>query len=187
MFELLQRVKLALPKIEAWIDDLHADHRTHSILASELHFPRLADVFPPDLLNATRVASVSAVPFPPVSAYGLPEFEVMANMPMAAITFRDMYFVDRAYSSEGTHFHELVHAIQWKTLRVRPFLLTYALGILQNGYERSPLEAIAFELQEQFELGAGGRLLTEDVARHALQARDAAALVFRAGGLDIFA
>jgi hypothetical protein len=185
MFELLQRLKLALPRVEAWIDDLHADHRAESVLASELQFPRLADVFAPDLLNATRVAFVSDVPFPPVSTYGVPEFDAIAKMPMAAITFRDMYFVHQAHSSEGTHFHELVHVLQWRTLGVRPFLLTYALGILQCGYERSPLEAMAFELQAQFELGTSGRSITEDVTQQALQARDRAALVYRANGLDV--
>ena len=83
--------------------------------ASEVGYSRLAAYFPAALLKATRVASVDAMPFPPVSLYGLPEFEAMANMPMAGITFRDMYFVQPAYSSEGVHFHELVH-VQWNTL-----------------------------------------------------------------------
>lgn len=185
MLELLQRLQAALPEIESWIDELHAQHMSESVLASELQFPRLAAAFPPELLSATRVASVSTVPFPPVSEYGLPEFEAMANMPMAGITFRDMYFVHPAYSSEGVHFHELVHVIQWRALRVRPFLLTYVLGILQYGYERSPLEAVAFELQAQFEQETSGLSITEHVTRHALQARDAAALLFRANGFEI--
>jgi hypothetical protein len=94
--------------------------------------------------------TVDKIPFPPVSAYGLPEFESMANMPMAGITFRDTYFVNPSYSSEGVHFHELVHVIQWSTLDVTEFLLTYAVGIAQHEYIHSPLEAIAFELQTQF-------------------------------------
>jgi hypothetical protein len=185
VIELLHRLQAAVPKIESWIDELHARHVNESILASELAFPRLAAVLPAKLLSATRVARVRTVPFPPVSAYGLPEFQAMANMPMAGITFRDMYFVDPGYSSEGVHFHELVHVIQWRALGVRPFLLTYALGFLQFGYERSPLEAIAFELQADFEQGTGGLSITEHVTRHALQTRDAAARVFRANGLGM--
>ncbi len=109
----------------------------------------------------------------------------MANMPKAGITFRDMYFVDPACASESVHFHELVHVVQWRALGVRPFLLTYALGVLRQGYERSPLEAIAFELQAQFERATTGGSITEHVTRQALQARDAAALVFQANGLDM--
>jgi hypothetical protein len=183
--ELLHRLLAALPDIESWIDDLHARHRIESVPASELPYPRLARIFPADPLNATRVARVSTVPFPPVSAYGLPEFQAMADVPMAGITFADMYFVDAAHASAGTHFHELVHVLRWKALRVRPFLLTYALGILQYGYERSPLEAIAFGLQAEFERGTTVGSITERVTRHALQARDAAALVFRENELDI--
>jgi len=184
VIELLQRLQGALPRIENWIDELHARNMTESVPVSELQFPRLAAVFPAALLNATRVAVVSTVPFPPVSEYDLPEFEAMSQMPMAGITFREMYFVHPAYATEGVHFHELVHAIQWKTLRVRPFLLTYALGILQYGYEQSPLEAIAFELQAQFERGSG-LSPTEQITRHAVEAGAAAALVFLANGLEI--
>jgi hypothetical protein len=183
--ELLRRLHAALPKIESWIDDLHARHRTKAVLASGLQFPRLAAVFPADLLSATRVASVSPVPFPPVVDYDLPEFQTIAAMPMAGITFRDMYFVDPAYSCAGVHFHELVHVLQWQALGVRPFVLTYALGVLQCGYERSPLEAIAFEFQAQFEQGTRGLSIAEYVTRDALQARDAAALVFRTHGLEM--
>jgi hypothetical protein len=101
--ELLHRLLATLPGIESWIDDLHAHHRIESVPASELPFSRLARIFPADLLNATRVAWVRAVPFPPVSAYCLPEFQPMADMPMAGITFGDMYFVDVAHASEGIH------------------------------------------------------------------------------------
>ena len=185
MVELLQRLHAALPKLETWIDDLHARHRIEAVLGSGLPFPRLTAAFPADLLSATQVASVSPLPFPPVSEYGLPEFQTMANMPMAGITLRDMYFVHPEYSSAGVHFHELVHVLQWRALGVRPFLLTYALGVLQCGYERSPLEAIAFNLQAQFEEGTPARSIADYVTRHALQTRDAAALLFRANGIEM--
>lgn len=185
MTELLQRLQRALPQVEQWIDTLHARHLRESTRVSDAGLPRLAASFPTALLGATRVASVATIPFPPVSAYGLPEFQAMADMPMAGITFRDMYFVHPSYSSEGVHFHEMIHVVQWKTLGVRPFLLTYALGILQNGYEQSPLEAIAFESQARFEEGNAMSLVAEHVARHALQVRQDATTVFRAHGLEL--
>jgi hypothetical protein len=182
--DLLERLQRALPQVEQWIVDLRARYFQESIAASEVDFPRLAAHFPMDLLEATRVASVGRLPFPPVSSYGLPEFEGLANMPMAGITFDDMYFVQPSYSSEGIHFHELVHVVQWSTLGVRDFLLTYALGILQYGYAESPLEAIAYQLQARFERGIALPLITEPVARHAIEAREAASAVFRAHGLE---
>jgi hypothetical protein len=181
--DLLERLQRSLPQVEQWIVDLRARHFQQSIAASEVEFPRLAAHFPVELLEATRIVSVGRLPFPPVSSYGLPEFEAMANMPMAGITFHDMYFVQPSYSSEGIHFHELVHVVQWSTLGVRDFLLTYALGILQYGYAESPLEAIAYQLQARFEQGIALPLITEPVARHAVEAREAASVVFRAHGL----
>jgi hypothetical protein len=182
--ELLQRLQRALPQIEQWIDTLHARHLRESTRVCDAGFPRLAASFPMALLRATRVASVATVPFPPVSGYGLPEFQAMADMAMAGITFRDMYFVHPSYSSEGVHFHEMIHVVQWKTLGVRPFLLTYGLGILQHEYEHSPLEAIAYESQARFEQGIAMSSVTEHVGRHALQVSQDAAALFRAHGLE---
>ena len=183
--DLLQRLQRALPHVGKWIDDLHARHVSESIRASEVGFPRLAACFPADLLEITRVVSVGTIPFPPVYAYGLPEFEAMANMPMAGITFGDMYFIQPSYSSEGIHFHELVHVVQWRILGAREFLLTYALGLVQFGYVASPLEAIAFDLQERFEQGTALPSVAERIARHAVGAREAASTVFRAHGLEL--
>lgn len=185
MTDLLQRLQRALPRVGQWIDALHARHLQKSVPVSDVGFPRLAAYFPTALLNVTRVVSVDRIPFPPVSAYGLPEFEPMANMPMRGITFRDMYFVHPSYSSESLHFHELVHVVQWSTLGAQAFLLTYALGLVQHGYADSPLEAIAFDLQARFEQGTAMRSVAEDVARHAVEARDAASTVFRGHGLEL--
>ena len=109
----------------------------------------------------------------------------MADMPMAGITFRNMDFVHPSYSSEGVHFHELVHVVQWSTLGVREFLLTYALGIAQYGYAESPLEAIAFDLQSKFENETAPPSIADRIARHAVETRQAASIVFRTHGLEL--
>ncbi len=72
-------------------------------------------------------------------------------MPMAGITFRNMYFLTPAFDRESIHCHELVHAIQWRVLGFDDFLLTYAAGVLQHGYADSPLEAEAYQCQARFE------------------------------------
>jgi hypothetical protein len=184
MTDLLQRLQRALPWVRQWIDNLHVQHARASVSASAAGFPRLASSFPVSLLQRARFVTVDGIPFPPVSAYGLPEFQSLADMPMAGITFGEMYFV-RSSSSEGIHFHELVHVLQWSTLGVDEFLLTYALGIAQHGYERSPLEAIAFDLQDRFEQDAALPGIVDLLARHAVSARDAASAVFRSHGLQV--
>jgi hypothetical protein len=38
-------------------------------------------------------------------------------------------------TSQGLHFHELVHVIQWARRGVERFLQTYGIGFAQFGYE----------------------------------------------------
>src|SRR5713226_3347042 len=109
MRDLLERLQLAIPRVAAWMDELHAHHLHEAIPASTLAFPTLAKCFHPAVLESARAVTVDAIPFPPVSDYGLPEFEEMAAMEMAGITFGNMYFVQREHLAESLHVHELVH------------------------------------------------------------------------------
>ncbi len=110
----------------------------------------------------------------------------MAAMDMGGITFGDMYFVRADANSESLHVHELVHVVQWATLGVDQFLLTYAVGILEHGYRESPLEVIAYDSAARFDSGdLSGHGLVEDVANHAVSTRDAAAVIFARHGLSI--
>jgi len=78
----------------------------------------------------------------------------MQQMSFSGITFRDTFFLQQGETSESLHFHELVHIVQWERLGVDNFLLAYGLGLLSFGYERSPLEQIAYVLQGSFDHGA---------------------------------
>jgi len=182
MTDLLQRVQHAIPGAEAWIEDLLAAHRADSVRVIDTEFGRLRDYFPASLLEAARVATVEELPVLPVAHYGVPEFEAMANMPAAAITFGNMFFLRDGDSSEGIHFHELVHVVQWRVLGVRDFLLTYAAGLLQHGYADSPLEAIAFELQGRFDHREPIENILALVEAHAIGARASAAALFARHG-----
>jgi hypothetical protein len=72
-------------------------------------------------------------------------------MPMAGITYRDTFFISRSDETESLHFHELVHVVQWERLGVDDFLLAYGVGIIQSGYRNSPLEEMAYSLEEDFD------------------------------------
>jgi hypothetical protein len=175
----LRRLELAIPRVESWIRELHATHGGEAQRVSSLGYAALARAWPAELLEEARVVAVDKNPFPPVSEYGIPEFEPMARGSWAGITFGHMYFVDKAEADEATHFHELCHVVQWKVLGVRNFLLTYALGILSKGYARSPFEAIAYELQEEFEAGRPRSGLVDVITAHARDAHAAAAALIR--------
>ena len=167
MTALIVRLTKALPLMESWIRDLHATHASRAQPVSCLGFQRLAEVWPRALLEEARAVPVARVPYPPVSDLGLPELEEMAQARWSGITFGHMYFVDESDTTEATHFHELFHVVQWKALGVRDFLMTYALGVLTHGYRQSPLEAIAFRLQAEFEAGVTRPGLVETIATHA--------------------
>lgn len=187
MRDLLIRLQHALPAVEAWVAELHASSAAQSIAASATGFTRLGHYFPASVLEHARAVTVDLMPFPPVGALGLPEFEALAAMPMAGITFGHMYFLNREHTQEAIHFHELVHVVQWAQLGVATFLPTYAVGIAQHGYEASPLELAAFDLQAKFERGEALPRVVDFIGWHAEQTRKDAENLFRSAGLTMAA
>lgn len=91
----------------------------------------------------------------------------MSRMALAGITYGDLIFVHQSFPTERTHFHELVHFLQWRALGVDRFLLTYGAGVIERGYAHSPLEAIAYDLQSQFDRGVALPDLESLVVGHA--------------------
>ena len=152
--DVIRRFYAALPQVRTWIDQLLVAHSVNARKVSTLGFDRLASCYPAELLERARVVSVERTPFPPVSQFGLPEFEQLEGRQFEGITFKNTFFVVRGREFESLHFHELVHVVQWSRLGVDNFLLSYALGLLQFGYEQSPLEQMAYSLQQLFELGS---------------------------------
>lgn len=185
MAEFLQRLLQAMPDMRGWIAELHATHYAKATRVDRLSFARMTSYWPPSFLEQAQAVTVENIPFPPVSAYGLPEFESLAAMPLAGITFGNMYFIHEAHLAESVHFHELVHVAQWRVLGMEDFLLTYALGVAHHGYAQSPLEAMAFEAQSTFERGLQLPGLIEAVQARARETRDKAAAVFRTAGLRL--
>jgi len=187
MRDLLSRLLDALPAVEKWVADLHAKHAAHSVPTCEMGFPRLGQYFPRPLLEHARAVMTDAIPFPPVGALGLPEFEAMGALPMDGITFGHMYFLRREQAEEALHFHELVHVVQWSSLGSAAFLPTYAIGFAQHGYEGSPLESMAFTLQSKFERRHEIPDLVDFIKWDAERARTAAEHLFRSFGMAMTA
>jgi hypothetical protein len=75
----------------------------------------------------------------------------MGNASAGGVTYKDTFFVNSLHRDEGMYFHELVHIVQWDRLGVENFLLAYGVGLMQFGYQDSPLEQMAYSLQEDFE------------------------------------
>jgi len=153
--ELIRRFQTTLPAVAKWIDTTLEDNIDNSVSVATLTFPRLARVFPHNLLERAKVVvTTGKVPFPPLAQMGLPELRQMEDMQMAGITYKDTFFVSHLHQTESLHFHELVHVVQWERLGVNDFLLAYGAGLMQFGYRDSPLEKMAYSLQAAFDRGA---------------------------------
>ncbi len=157
----IRKLHTALPAVRSWIDKILDKHASQAVSVGSLGFRRLPQHFPQNLLDNTKVVSVDKVPFPPLSALGLPELASMEQMKFAGTTYKDTYFVRELDQSESLHFHELVHIVQWERLGVDNFLLAYGVGLVQFGYEDSPLEKMARELQAGFACAVVPPNLTE--------------------------
>ena len=150
--DLIHKFRSALPAVREWIQETLEENRDRAVPVINLGFPRLGNVFPLDLLSRAKAVVVTGrVPFPPLSRMGLPEFAQMETMPMEGVTYKDTFFVNHLHQTESLHFHELVHVVQWERLGVDEFLLAYGAGLMQFGYRNSPLEQMAYGLQDEFE------------------------------------
>jgi hypothetical protein len=143
----LAKLIAALPAVKTWIDQTLQAHANAAKPVANSGFIRLQRHYPAELLARARVVVVPRVPFPPLSQLGLPEFAAMETMQMGGVTYKDTFFVRSDQQTESLYFHELVHVVQWERLGVDNFLLAYAIGLLQFGYQQSPLEQMAYQLQ----------------------------------------
>lgn len=152
--KIINKFHSALPIIRNWIEELLESNKENTTSVINLNFPRINQIFPDDLLEKAKVVTVvGKVPFPPLSHIGLHELSGMEQIPLAGITYKDTFFINQNHRSESLHFHELIHVVQWERLGVDNFLLAYGVGLLQFGYEKSPLEQMAYTLQRIFETG----------------------------------
>lgn len=161
--DVIYRLHDALPKIRDWIDQLLEAHWERARPIASLGFSRLASYYPPEVLASANVVSVDRTPFPPVALFGLRELASHAELQFGGITFKNTFFIARGAETEALCFHELVHVIQWARLGVDRFLLAYALGLVRDGYEGSPLEMMAYCLQHRFERGDELKELVQNI------------------------
>jgi hypothetical protein len=184
--DVLARSNVIVPQVRAWMDKLIAEHESDAVPVASLGFQRLPLYFPDDLLRATRVAAVSRIPFPPLTQMGSRQLGELEQMSFRAITFGDVIFAHKSsLSSESVMFHELVHVLQWNTLGPDDFLITCGLGLAQHGYAKSPFEALAYDLQSEFDRNVQVRDVAATVRANALNTRAWAAEVFRQHGVPM--
>lgn len=130
-------------------------HKAQSV--ETLGFLRLSAFFKPQLLEESRVVIVDKIPVPPLRRMGLNKFAAFEKLNPISISYLDTCFISRCCDKEeNVHFHELVHVIQWRLLGPERFLTRYLQGLQNHDhnfreFRKSPLEAMAFDLQARFE------------------------------------
>jgi len=81
---------------------------------------------------------------------GLPNFTTMG-----AITFDDVVVFHEPLTPQLI-FHEMVHIVQYRLLGIDDFARLYVRGYLHGGYNGTPLEVCAYELDGRFIMGSVG-------------------------------
>ncbi len=154
---ILQQFRNALPRIKQWIYDLLDKNAERAHTVSALGFTRLHTCFSQELLESTKVVTLSQVSFPPLARFGLDKLgKFIQEISPVGITYKNTIFLQKDQATdEHLCFHEVVHIVQWGRLGIDCFLLAYAMGLLQClylqcEYEESPLERMAYELDSKF-------------------------------------
>jgi hypothetical protein len=147
-----QEFRVIYPLVIGWVQQTLRQCAPTARPIDSFGFQRLPDFYDADTLAKAKAVAVQKVPVPPLSAMGLERFADFERMDAAGITYLDTYFLraDQA-RDESLHFHELVHIIQWRILGPEGFLAAYADGLERFGYRGSPLEVMAYDLQERFD------------------------------------
>jgi hypothetical protein len=143
--------RAAYPQLLGWIQKTLGVYENEAQPVASMHFARLPQYFDQSLLETVKFIAIERLPMPPLTAMGLNRFAAFEQGNFDGITYLDRYFIKRTVvTEEALHFHELIHVIQWRLLGPEDFLVAYANGLDEFGYENSPLEKIAYDAETLF-------------------------------------
>ena len=146
-----EQFKAIYPQMYEWIRQTLVSNAVKARTVDSVGFKRLPLYFGSELLSTTKFVVIDRVPVPPLSAMGLRQFADFERGNWDGITYLDTFFVRPSRASdESLYFHELIHVLQWRLLGPERFLAAYATGLETLGYEKSPLEVMAYNAQNMF-------------------------------------
>ncbi len=142
-----------LHRLEQWIDKTNLDHKDQRISCSKF-YNEFKGFYPLEFLENSYFVVVDSIPkpnFPELRQLGLGDFiDIEGN----GITYKNTYYIQSyLVSALRLHFHELVHVAQWDHLGAIPFIERYITEIQTLGYDESPLEKMAYGLDDHFMTG----------------------------------
>lgn len=156
-----------IDEIEEWIHQVNSSHRKvrRSCSAFEEHFNGF---YSHGFLKTAFFVVTDEIPkpdFPGLREAGLGDF---IDMDVGGITYNDTYYVKTEVANElWLHFHELVHVLQWRELAPQGFIKRYIREIQDFGYNKAPLEKMAYALDGHYQ-SKGQHLNVEQFVRENL-------------------
>jgi hypothetical protein len=146
-----------LHKFNEWMND--TNEKFASKRQSCLKFiNEFAGFYTPEFLATAYFVIVDKLPIPDFLEFHQAGLGKGLEIDMEGITHKNTYYLTSEVACElPSHFHELVHVVQWTQLGASAFLLRYILEIQSRGYHDAPLEKIAYQLEMHF--ASGGRKL----------------------------
>lgn len=136
--------------IEHWIDVTLEEYQAERVCCLSLK-DKIGSFYPDDVLENCFYVETNSMPKPEF-ARSIPGAPAFLDMAAAGITYKNTYFVIPGVDI-STHVHEIVHTLQWQMLGAANFIQLYIYGVQSFGYRDSPLEVMAYDIQEEFEQG----------------------------------
>ncbi|WP_152206983.1 hypothetical protein [Marinobacter changyiensis] len=113
-----------------------------------------AGYFPEEFLATSYYVIVPQMPVPAyqfLEQHGLTD---LFNRDLAGLTLNDTYYlIPGAEDNLRIHFHELVHVAQWQHWGVEDFVSRYLEELTNYGYDKMPLERMAYDLDALYVAG----------------------------------
>lgn len=142
-----------MDRIEQWIDQINFEYSKQRICCSEFSC-NFEGFYKKSFLKKAFFVVVDDIPkpeIPELRQLGLGDF---IDMDVDGITYKDMYYIKPHVAKDlRLHFHELVHIAQWKHLGAQSFIRRYISEIETYGYDRAPLEEMAYFCDSHFSAG----------------------------------
>lgn len=142
-----------MDRIEQWIDQVNLEYLGQRVCCSA--FSRsFKGFYKKSFLKRAYFVVVENIPkpdFPELSEMGLGDF---IAMDVDGITYKDTYYIKPHLADNlRIHFHELVHVAQWEQLGAIHFIQRYISEINICGYDKAPLEEMAYLCDSHFSKG----------------------------------
>lgn len=136
--------------IEKWIDETLSRHmhKREPCAALANHFEGF---YAREFLSKSYYVLVDRIPMPDLPELYEIGLDGFLEMDADGITYKDTYFIKpHLVETLDLHFHELVHVAQWRSLGAPAFIERYIKEYMQYGYDKMPLEEMAYSLQRYY-------------------------------------